>query len=91
MNKSELIEAVSNKTGHSKKDTKDTIEATLDTIMETLAGGDTIPLIGFGTFSTSERKARIGRNPSTGEEIEIKASVVPKFKAGSKMKEMCKR
>jgi len=91
MNKADLIEAIASKTGQSKKDTKNTLEATLDTIMETLANGDTISLIGFGTFSTIERKARIGRNPSTGEEMEIKASIVPKFKSSSKMKEICKR
>ena len=91
MNKTDLIESIAIKTGQSKKDTKETLEATLDTIMETLAIGDTVALIGFGTFSTTKRKARTGINPSTGEKIEIKASVVPKFKAGKKMKEMCKR
>jgi DNA-binding protein HU-beta len=86
MNKSELIEAISEKTGLTKKDTALALEAFTETITETLSKKDTVALIGFGTFSTSERAARDGVNPSTGEKIRIQASTVAKFKVGAKLK-----
>jgi len=86
MNKSELISAVATKSGLTKKDTQAAIEATLETITETLANKDTVALIGFGTFSTSERAARDGINPSTGAKIKIAASTVAKFKVGATLK-----
>ena len=90
MNKSELIAAVADKAGLTKKDAGAALEATLETITETLSGGDTVAFIGFGTFSTSKRAAREGVNPSTGAKLDIPATVVAKFKAGSKLKEAVK-
>jgi len=90
MNKSELIAAVADKAGLTKKDAGAALEATLETITETLTGGDTVAFIGFGTFSTSKRAAREGVNPSTGAKLIIPATVVAKFKAGSKLKEAVK-
>ena len=86
MNKSELISAVAAKTGFTKKDVGLAIEAITSTITETLAKKDSVALIGFGTFSTSERAARDGINPSTGAKIKIAASTVAKFKVGATLK-----
>jgi DNA-binding protein HU-beta len=86
MNKSELISAVATKSGLTKKDAGAAIEATIQTITETLAKKDSVALIGFGTFSTSERAARDGINPSTGAKIKIAASTVAKFKVGATLK-----
>ncbi len=90
MNKSELIDAMASKTGLTKKDIGAYIDAFTETVTETLAKKETVALIGFGTFSTSERAARDGRNPSTGAVIKIAASTVSKFKVGSKLKEAVK-
>ena len=90
MNKSELIEAMSTKSGLTKKDTALALEAFTATVTETLSKKDTVALIGFGTFSTSERAARDGVNPSTGAKIKIQASTVAKFKVGAKLKEAVK-
>ena len=90
MNKSEFIDAVSSKTGLTKKDTGASLEAILETITETLSKGDSVSFIGFGTFSTSKRAAREGINPSTGAKIQIAESTVAKFKAGAKLKEAVK-
>ncbi|MGB3751198.1 MAG: HU family DNA-binding protein [Arcobacteraceae bacterium] len=93
MNKSELIAAVADKAGLTKKDAGAAIEATLETITETLASGDenaSVAFIGFGTFSTSKRAAREGINPSTGAKIQIAESTVAKFKVGAKLKEAVK-
>ena len=90
MNKSELINAMALKSGLTKKDTASTLDAFTTTITETLAKKDNIALIGFGTFSTSERAARQGVNPSTGAKIQIAAATVAKFKVGSKLKEAVK-
>lgn len=87
MNKSELNDAVASKTGLSKTDAGKAIEAVFGTITETLSRKDTVAVVGFGTFSVSERGARTGRNPRTGETINIAASNVPKFKAGKSLKE----
>lgn len=91
MNKAELINAVSEKTGLSKKDSEKAINATFDTIGETLEAGEKVQLVGFGVFDTKERAARIGRNPKTKEEIAIPASRVPTFKAGKALKDSVDR
>ena len=87
MNKTELIAAVAEKTGMSKKDTEAVIVAALNTITNALAEEEKVQLVGFGSFETKERNARIGRNPRTKEEIEIPASRVPTFKAGKALKD----
>lgn len=87
MNKAELINAVSEKTGLSKKDSEKAINATFDTIGESLEAGERVQLVGFGAFDIKERAAHIGRNPKTKEKIEIPASRVPTFKAGKALKD----
>ena len=86
MNKAELVSAVAEKTGMSKKDSEKAVNAAFDTITEALAAGDKVQLVGFGAFEVKERGARIGRNPKTKEEIEIPATRVPVFKAGKVLK-----
>lgn len=83
MNKTELIDAVAAKAGLSKVDAKKALDAVLDSIAEAVKGGDKVALVGFGTFSVSERAARTGRNPQTGATIEIAAKKSVKFKAGA--------
>ena len=88
MNKTEMIKSVASKIeGASQKDIGVVIDATIETIKETLANGEKIQLVGFGTFEVSERAERMGRNPKTGEEIVIPASKAPKFKAGKAFKD----
>ena len=87
MNKAELVSAVAEKTGMSKKDSEKAVNAAFDTITEALAAGDKVQLVGFGAFEVKERGARIGRNPKTKEEIEIPASRVASFKVGTALKE----
>ena len=87
MNKAELVSAVAEKTGMSKKDSEKAVNAAFDTITEALAAGDKVQLVGFGAFEVKERGARIGRNPKTKEEIEIPASRVASFKVGKALKE----
>ena len=87
MNKAELVSAVAEKTGMSKKDSEKAVKAAFDTITEALAAGDKVQLVGFGAFEVKERGARIGRNPKTKEEIEIPASRVASFKVGKALKE----
>ena len=87
MNKAELITAVAEKAGLSKKDSEKAINAAFDTITETLAAGDKVQLVGFGAFEVKERGARIGRNPKTKEEIQIPASRVASFKVGKALKD----
>ena len=82
MNKQELASAIAEKAGISKADAEKAINAFVETTKETLAKKESIQLIGFGTFSVSERSARTGRNPQTGKEIQIAAKNVAKFKAG---------
>jgi DNA-binding protein HU-beta len=90
MNKTELVAAIADKTGLSKKDSEKALGAFIDTVAEALKNGDKVQLVGFGTFEVSERAARSGRNPQTGETIEIAASKSPKFKAGKALKDMIK-
>jgi len=90
MNKTELVKAVSSQAELSQKDAANVVDAVFDTISNTLAKEEKIQLIGFGTFEVRERSARKGRNPQTGEEIEIAASKVPAFKPGKELKEAVK-
>ena len=86
MNKSELVDALAAKTGASKAAAGSSIDALLEIITSTVAKGDDVSLIGFGTFKASKRAARTGRNPQTGATLKIAASTVPKFTAGAKFK-----
>ena len=87
MNKAELVAAVAEKTALSKKDSEKAVNAAFEAITEVLVAGGKVQLVGFGSFETKERNARIGRNPRTKEEIEIPASRVPAFKAGKALKD----
>jgi len=88
MKKQELIAAVAQKTGLSKKDVNEVINATIETIEEGLKAGKKISFIGFGSFETVTRAPRIARVPKTGEEIQIPETKAAKFKAGKKLKEL---
>ena len=87
MNKAELVAAVAEKAGRSKKDSEKAINAAFDSITAALVGGEKVQLVGFGAFEVKERNARVGRNPKTKEEIEIPASRVAVFKAGKALKD----
>ncbi|MDD2213391.1 MAG: HU family DNA-binding protein [Oscillospiraceae bacterium] len=87
MNKSELVESVAKLTQLSKKDSEAAINATLDAITEALVKEEKVVLVGFGTFETRRREARMGHNPSTKAAIEIPASKAPVFKAGKSLKD----
>ncbi len=87
MNKTELVAAVAEKAGMSKKDTEKVIAGVFDVIGEALAQGDKVQIAGFGGFEVKAREARTGRNPKTGETIEIPASKAPVFKAGKALKD----
>jgi len=87
MNKQELVSAIAEKSGITKVDAEKAINAFVEITKETLAKKESIQLIGFGTFSVSERSARTGRNPQTGKEIQIAAKNVAKFKAGKALDE----
>ncbi|HLR88648.1 MAG TPA: HU family DNA-binding protein [Atopostipes sp.] len=89
-NKADLIEGVASKTELTKKDATAAVEALFDVVTETLADGERVQVIGFGSFEVRERAARKGRNPQTGEEIEIPATKVPAFKAGKGLKDAVK-
>ena len=87
MNKTELVAAMAEKAEISKKDAEKALAAFTDVVADCLKNGDKIQLVGFGTFEVSERAAREGRNPLTGETMQIKASKSPKFKAGKALKD----
>jgi DNA-binding protein HU-beta len=87
MNKAELIDAVAASANLTKTDAGDAVDAVFDSISKSLSGGQPVSLVGFGTFSVSDRAARTGRNPRTGETINIAATRVPKFKAGKGLKD----
>lgn len=87
MNKAELIEAIANETGISKKDVDAALKSFVTVVSDTLQKKDKVQLIGFGTFETSERAARTGRNPANGEPLKIAASTLVKFKPGAALKE----
>ena len=87
MNKTELIAEVANKAGLSRKDAEKALSAVVETITEAVVKGDKVQLVGFGSFETKKREARMGRNPKTKETIEIPATRVPVFKAGKALKD----
>lgn len=87
MNKAEIVEAVAKSAGISKSASERAVDSTLDAIKSALKRGQTVTLVGFGTFRVGRRAARVGRNPRTGEEIHIKAARVPKFSAGKALKD----
>jgi len=86
MNRKELIDALATKTGSSKADADRNISAVIEVITTTLKKGDSVALVGFGTFEVRKRAARNGRNPATGAPLKIKASKAPAFKAGAALK-----
>ncbi len=88
MNKTELVAAVAEQAGISKKDAEAAVKAFTDVVAEAMKAGDKVQLVGFGTFEVSERAAREGRNPRTGETMTIEASKTPKFKAGKALKDL---
>ena len=88
MNKTELIAAIAAKTGETKKAAEATLNAFVNVVSETLAKGDKVQLVGFGSFEVRKRAARKGRNPQTKEEIKIPASKAPVFKAGKALKDL---
>lgn len=88
MNKTELVAAVAEQADISKKDAEKVLKAFVDVVTEEMKKGEKVQLVGFGTFEVSERAAREGRNPRTGETMEIAASKAPKFKAGKALKDM---
>lgn len=90
MNKTDLVNNISEKSGLTKKDVEAVLNNFLGEITDALASGDKVQLIGFGTFETRKRAGRTGRNPQTGKTIEIPESNVPAFKAGNKLKEAVK-
>ncbi|MCE8001932.1 nucleoid-associated protein HU-beta [Billgrantia ethanolica] len=87
MNKSELIEAIAASADIPKAAASRALDAMVDTVTESLKKGDSVSLVGFGTFSVKERAARTGRNPQTGQPIQISAAKVPSFKAGKALKD----
>ena len=87
MNKTELVNALALRTGLSKKSAEDVLTTALDIITETLVQGEKVQLVGFGSFEVKERAARTGKNPATGEQIDIPASKAPAFKAGKAFKD----
>ncbi len=91
MNKTELISAVAESSDLSKKDAGKAVDAVFQTIMDSLGEGERVQIIGFGNFEVRDRAARNGRNPQTGEEIQIPASKVPAFKAGKALRDAVKK
>ncbi len=91
MNKNDLVSNVAGRTGLSKADAGKAVDGVLDAISNALSGGGEVRLVGFGTFSVANRKASQGRNPRTGERIQIPASRLPKFKAGKALKTVVNR
>ncbi len=87
MNKNDLVAAVAGRTGLSKTDSAKAVDGVVDAVSSALRGGGEVRLVGFGTFSVSHRKATTGRNPRTGEAIQISARNVPKFKSGKALKQ----
>lgn len=90
MNKAELVEAVSKVTRQTKAETERTLDAFIDVVTKNISKKEGVKLVGFGTFAVSDRKQRIGRNPQTGEEIQIPARKVPVFRPGKELKETVK-
>jgi DNA-binding protein HU-beta len=90
MNKAELVNEIARRTKLSKTKAQETLNACFESIKSTLKKGQNVQLVGFGTFRVKQRKARMGRNPKTGEQIQIKARRVPAFSAGSELKNALK-
>jgi DNA-binding protein HU-beta len=90
MNKQDLINSISEKSGMTKKDVEAVLNSFLGEVTDALSAGEKVQLIGFGTFETRKRSARVGRNPQTGATLPIPESKVPAFKAGNKLKEAVK-
>lgn len=91
MNKTGLVDKVVSTTGYAKKDVGNVVDATLEAIKEALSNGDNVSLIGFGNFEVRERSARKGRNPQTGEALDIPATKTPAFKPSKQLKESVKQ
>lgn len=89
MNKSELIDAIASEADISKASAGRALDAAVDAVTNELKSGGQVSLVGFGTFSVKDRAARSGRNPQTGETIQIKAAKIPSFKAGKALKDAC--
>lgn len=87
MSKQQLVDMIAEKAGLTKADAARALDATMESITETLKKGEKVSLVGFGTFATSKREAREGRNPRTGETVKIAARTAVTFKAGSKLKD----
>lgn len=87
MNKTQLVSKVASVSGLTKTDAERAVEATFESISSTLKGGEEVRLVGFGTFAVINRAASMGRNPRTGEPLKIKASRLPKFRAGKQLKD----
>ena len=87
MNKTELIAAITEKTGFTKKDAEKALNSVVEVITDALTNGDKVQIVGFGSFEVKKREARVGRNPKTKEAIEIPATKVPVFKAGKLLKD----
>jgi DNA-binding protein HU-beta len=87
MNKGELVDAIAKRANVAKKTADEVLSSTIDVIMETVADGQKVTLVGFGSFEPRERKAREGRNPKTGAKMDIPATVVPAFSAGKSFRE----
>lgn len=90
MNKGELVDAIAESTGVTKKQADKTLSAAIETIMDAVSSGEKVTLVGFGSFEARDRKAREGRNPKTGEKMTISASKAPTFSAGKLFKEKVK-
>jgi DNA-binding protein HU-beta len=88
MNREELIAAIANETGLTKAASDKAVKAFVDVVSNELANKGKVQLVGFGTFETTERAARVGKNPQTGEKIDIPAATAPKFKAGKALKDI---
>ncbi|MBE9531635.1 MAG: HU family DNA-binding protein [Proteobacteria bacterium] len=91
MTKGEVVEAIAKEAGLTKADAERALNAFTDTVKKSLKKGKAVTLVGFGTFDISKRKARMGRNPQTGEAIKIAAATLPKFKAGKGLKDAVKK
>lgn len=87
MNRAELVESLASQTGHSKAECERWLGAFVETVEKNIKKKDGVKLVGFGTFTTSKRKARTGRNPQTGESIKISAKTVPVFRPGAQLKQ----
>jgi DNA-binding protein HU-beta len=91
MNKSELVAAIATKTHQSKSQIEEYLDATLNIIQKTVSKGEEVKIVGFGSFCRTERKAKTGRNPKTGQTVKVPLTQVPRFKPGKEFKELVKK